>query len=906
MNALRNISKGSDRSPVGRLAEATFHRGRRVSDPPYSQVHSKSTIYWKVSKQPRRLRNSNPKGIIALLISLVSTILLRADDTLNWDALPPLPSQLGVAGPFTGVHNDQLIVAGGANFSEPVWENDKVWHDTIYALPLGIDGAEWQTVGKLPQPIGYGACVSLPEGIVCIGGNDATQTYADVFLLKWDDDGITIETLPAIPETLCYGSATLLGTHIYLAGGSSGLGLETAQKNFWRIDWSKREDPEAFQWESLEAWPGPSRALNSAVTQNNGENDCVYVIGGRRIGNNGQVEFLKDVYEFNPARPESPWSRRADLPRPRMAGTAIALGQSHISLLAGDDGSLFTKADELKDAHPGFTKTIFTYHTITDTWIEDGQMPQNQVTTHAVKWGDEILLASGEVRPRVRTRDVWKLSLRRPEIAFPKGNWVAIILYLGAVMGIAFYFARRTKATDDFFRGGQRVPGWVAGLSIFATMLSSITFIAIPARAFATDWSFIILNVGILVCAPLVVYGIIPHFRKINATSAYEYLEQRFNLAIRLFASASFVLFQIGRMAIVMYLPGLALAAITPISLEACILIMGGMSIVYCAVGGLEAVVWTDALQAIVLLGGAFLCLVLIVSGLDGGLGDLTRIAAADRKLNWANMDFSAASYMTTAFWVVALGGLGSSLIPYSSDQAVVQRYVSTPTEKAACGAVWLNAGMSAIASVLFFGLGTALYAFYKTHPESLDPTFKTDSILPLFISRELPVGVAGVLIAVVFAAAQSTISTSMNSTSTAIVTDFVRRLGWQAPERSYLRLARILTVALGGLGTASALVLASSDIESALTTFLTIIGFAMGPLCGIFILGMFTKTANARGAILGAAFGVAVLLWARYFTSMSGLLYAPLGIVTSFAIGMICSRTRSSNEPGNRASAST
>ncbi|MBT6770619.1 MAG: sodium/solute symporter [Opitutales bacterium] len=830
-------------------------------------------------------------GTFALFLSLLSAISLHAADTLQWDELSPLPSELGVAGPFTGIHENHLIVAGGANFPEPVWENEKAWRDTIYALPLDEKDASWKVVGKLPRPIGYGSCISLTEGIVCIGGNDADQSYADVFLLKWENGSVSIEELPKIPNTLCYGSATVIDSSIYLAGGSTGHGLETAQKNFWKLDWSKRSDVENFAWEQLEAWPGPSRALNSTVTQNNGENDCIYVIGGRRIGNDGQIEFLNDVYEFNPAKPESPWRKRANLRYPRMAGTAVAIGQNHISLLAGDDGSLFTKADELRDAHPGFTKTILTYHTITDTWIEDGQMPQNQVTTHAVPWGDDILLASGEVRPRVRTRDVWKVSLLKSESDFPLGNWVAIVLYLGAVMGIAFYFARRNKGTDDFFRGGQRVPGWVAGLSIFATMLSSITFIAVPARAFATDWSFIILNVGILICAPLVVYGIIPHFRKINATSAYEYLEQRFNLAIRLFASGSFVLFQIGRMAIVMYLPGLALAAITPLSLEACIIIMGGLSILYCAIGGLEAVVWTDALQAIVLLGGAFLCFALIISGLDGGFGELKSIAAADRKLNWADMNFSSASYMTTAFWVVVLGGLGSSLIPYSSDQAVVQRYVSTPTEKAAQGAVWLNAGMSAVASLLFFALGTALYAFYKTHPESLDPTFKTDSIFPLFISRELPIGIAGILIAAVFAAAQSTISTSMNSTATAIVTDFVHRLGWQAPESSYLRLARILTVALGGLGTTFALVLAWSDIESALKTFLTIIGFAMGPLCGIFVLGMFTKSANARGAVIGAICGVAILLWARYFTTMSGLLYAPLGIIASFTIGLIASR---------------
>ncbi|MEM1294171.1 MAG: sodium/solute symporter [Verrucomicrobiota bacterium] len=809
----------------------------------------------------------------------------NAEHPLEWKSLPPLPSQLGVAGPFTGVHENQLLVAGGANFPEPVWENGKFWHQAIFALDLGDENAEWSRVGKLPRHLGYGACVSLPEGVVCIGGNDPSQVYADVFLLR--ADGGT-SPLPSLPHPLCYSAAAVLGDRIYVAGGTRALGLETAQNQLWCLDWSKREDPKAFHWKALEPWPGPARAFSTLVAQNNGREDCLYLIGGRHIAENGEVRFLKDVYEYGPARADQPWRKRASLPQPQAAGTAVAIGQSHIFTLGGADGSLFAQSDELKDAHPGFPRTSFAYHTITNTWIEAGEMPLNAVTTHAVKWGDRTILASGEIRPRVRTRSVWVIEPRKSVITFAAGNWVAIVLYLGAVMGIGFFFSKRNQNTDDFFRGGQRIPAWVAGLSIFATLLSSITFIALPARAFATDWVYVLINAGILICAPLVVFRIIPYFREINATSAYEYLEQRFNLAIRLFASASFVLFQIGRMAIVMYLPALALAAITPLSLEACILVMGILSIAYCTLGGLEAVVWTDAVQAIVLIGGALLSFGIMVAGLDGGWGELQSVSTQDQKLRWADFDWSTTSYMTSAFWVIVLGGLGSSIIPYSSDQAVVQRYVSTPSREKAQSAVWLNAAMSGVATILFFGLGTALYAFYKSHPEAIDPTFKTDSIFPLFISRELPVGIAGIVIAAVFAAAQSTISTSMNSTSTSIVTDFFRRLGWKGSEKEYLRLARILTMILGGLGTLFALILAWGDIESAWKTFLTIIGFVMGPLCGIFLLGMSTRKGNSKGAVVGAALGVVVLVWARYFTNMSGLLYAPLGIATAFGAGFL------------------
>lgn len=830
-------------------------------------------------------------GLIVWAIAALGLTQSFGSDILDWTELRPIPNELGVAGPFTGVHEDTLIVAGGANFPLPVWDTDKVWFDDVYALSLQDENAEWVNAGKLPRPTGYGACVNTPDGIVCIGGNDAKGTFDSVFLMKWADGKVEIESLPSAPAPIVYGAAAMIGSYIYVAGGTTEAGLETAQKNFWRLDWSKRSDPDSFQWEELEAWPGPERGFNTLTAQSNGQTACLYLIGGRHLDAQGKTEFLKDVYEFDPDKSSSPWRRRADLPNPRAAGAAAAFGQSHIFVLSGADGSLFETADDLKDKHPGFPKTIYAYHTITDTWIDAGTMPQNQVTTHAVPWGNDVLLASGEIRPRVRTPKIWKIEARSVNPPFATGNWIAILLYLGAIMGVGLFFTKRNKNTDDFFRGGQRVPGWVAGLSIFATMLSSITFVAVPAKAFATDWVFIVVNAGIVICAPLVVWGVIPRFRQMNVTSAYEFLEDRFNLFIRLFASASFILFQIGRMAIVMYLPALALDAVTPISLETCILIMGLLSIAYCAMGGLEAVVWTDALQAIVLLGGAGVSFFVILNGLDGGWSELASVATADHKTRWADFDWSKSSYISAAFWVILLGGIGSSLIPYSSDQAVIQRYVSTPTEQKAKSAVWLNVAMSVVSTILFFGLGTALYAFYKARPEALNPTFKTDSIFPLFISRELPVGVAGIVIAAVFAAAQSTISTSMNSTSTALVTDFFRRFGWKSSEAGYLWLARILTVLLGAAGTGFALLLAWSDIESAWQSFLTIIGFAMGPLCGIFLLGMFAKSANAKGAVAGAAIGVAILVWAKYGSEMNGLLYAPLGIAASFAGGLIFSR---------------
>ena len=348
--------------------------------------------------------------------------------------------------------------------------------------------------------------------------------------------------------------------------------------------------------------------------------------------------------------------------------------------------------------------------------------------------------------------------------------------------------------------------------------------------------------------------------------------------------------FQIGRMAVVLYLPALALAAITPLSEQQCILLMGGLSIIYCALGGLEAVVWTDTVQSFVLLGGALLSLLLIVSQVEGGFNGFWTTALEQEKLHLINWDFSSHSYATTALWVVVLGGLAQSLVPYSSDMAVVQRYMSVPDIGCAKKAIWTNAIVVFPATLLFFGVGTALFVFYTKHPERLDPTFTTDAIFPLFIARELPVGIAGLVVAGVFAAAQSTVSTSMNSISTALVTDFVRPWNWIRTERGYLWLGRILTILLGTMGALLALMFASADIKSLWDQFMKILGLFGGAMCGLFCLGIFTTRANGPGAIIGAIAGALTLFFVQRYTDVHLLLYAFVGVGACFVVGYVAS----------------
>jgi len=851
---------------------------------------------------------------------IVNNNAIVTEEVTNWLQLPDLPYSPGVAGPFVGVHEDTLIIAGGTSFQERDGKDEKVWHDDIWVLAKNQDGTyKWIDGFTLDRPLANGAAVSTDQGVVCLGGNDSNRTYAGAFILTWNKETQKIDkiNLPDLPGPCAFTNAAVIKSTmkdtIYIAGGQSRSGPDSAMKNFWALDLTKETgDLDNLKWREILPWPGPPRAFNLTVSQHNGKADCIYVMSGRgtEADNSGgsQTRLLTDVYEFNPSNYDAqkydpktgeysgtglqakPWSKRADVPRCVMAGAGIDVGQSHIFVFGGDDGSTYSGADDPKADSTANAIKLLMYHTITNTWISKDKIPGNYMRTLPVKWGDSIIIAAGEVQKGVQSAKIWQVTPVKSKEFFGTINFVVIGAYLTALIGVGVFFSFRQKNTDDFFRGGQRIPWFVAGCSIFATMLSSLTFIAIPAKTFMSDWTFIVINICIVLITPFIVKFVLPFFRNIDATSAYEYLEKRFNITARLFGSASFILYQIGRMSIVMFLTSLPLAAITPLSVIQCILVMGIISIIYCTMGGLEAVVWTDTIQTFVLMGGALLSFILIVTSLDGGFSEFFATASANQKFHAVNWDFSVSSYTTAAIWVVILGGIGQNLVPYVSDMAVVQRYMSVPDEKRAAKSIWTNAVAVIPATLIFFGLGAALFVFYKANPEKLDPTLQNDAVFPLFMARELPIGIAGLVVAGVFAAAQSTLSTSMNSTSTAFVTDFVRRFNSRLPERTYLNLARVMTIIFGSLGTVFAVLCALSDIKSLWDVAMAILGLLGGSMCGLFMLGMYTRRANGIGAVTGAVAGAIVLYLVKTYTSMHFFLYTIVGISTCFVVGYMVS----------------
>lgn len=828
------------------------------------------------------------KWLLTLLAAWtsLSTTTLQAETSLDWRRLPDLPEELGVAGPFAGVHEDALIIGGGANFPRPVWESNKQWVDSLYVLVRDEDEYQWKDGGKLPRPIAYGACVSTKRGVLCLGGCDAEKVYADAYFLTWDGAEVKTTPCPSLPQPMAFGQAALIGQTVYVACGQTETGLASATNRLWSLDLAASEDPAKLEWKTLAPLPGPTRSLCQVAAQHDGFRDSIYVIGGRREEND-ETQFLSDVWQYIPQT--NSWKQRRSAPRVVMAGEAIGIGQSHIYVLGSADESNFYRVDELKNDHPGFPRDVLVYHTITDTWVKAKKSPESLVTTTAVKWGDSIVLPSGEVRPRVRSPHVWLVTPSSSAKDFGVLNYVVLFSYLLGMVGVGIYFSKRNKSTDDFFRGGKKIPWWAAGCSIFATMLSSLTFLGFPSKAFAQDWVYAVGNFTIPIVAILAAYVAMPFYRRIDATSAYQYLELRFGKLARLLASSCFVLFHLFRMAIVMSLTALALAVATPLTPIQSVLLMGVLSIAYSTMGGIEAVIWTDTIQTFVLLGGALLAVALLVSDVDGGMKGFWQVTSDSQKFNLANLHWDITAPQV-ALWVVLTGAIAQNISSYTADQAVVQRYVTTPSVDEAKRSIWISALLTIPATLIFFTIGTSLFAYYESHPGKLDAMTTTDQIFPLFIAREIPVGLAGLIVAGIFAAAQSTVSTSMNSSATAIIVDLLRPLKICTTERSYLTAARWCTFTVGTIGTVLGIWFVDNSILSLFDQFIVVIGIFMGILGGLFLLGAFTRKTNQFGALVGALVGVVVLLWLRSYSQMNSYFYPAAGLSICFVTGYAAS----------------
>ena len=387
---------------------------------------------------------------------------------------------------------------------------------------------------------------------------------------------------------------------------------------------------------------------------------------------------------------------------------------------------------------------------------------------------------------------------------------VVLGVYFALVMSVGFYFYPRTRSREGFTAAGRGLPGWVTGLSILATYLSSISFLALPGSAYASNWNGFVFSLSLPLAACVAARWVVPYYRESREVSAYSHLEHRFGPWARLYASLCYLLTQLARIGTVMYLMALPLAVLLGWDIRWVILVTGASVTLYAGVGGIVAVIWNDAVQAVVLSIGAMGCLLLMLVELPEGPGQLLEVAAAQGKFSLGGF---GASLAEPTFWVVLVYGMVFNLQNFCIDQNYVQRYIASSSTAQARTSVWLGALSYVPLSALFFLIGTTLFVFYTVQPDLLAAEYlsagQADAVFPYFIATSLPSGVRGLIVAAIFAAAMSAISTSLNSSATVLMSDVFERFFTKGiVERKSMRFLQATTLIWGALGTAIAFAL--------------------------------------------------------------------------------------------------
>ena len=699
--------------------------------------------------------------------------------------------------------------------------------------------------------------------------------------------------------------------YIYVAGGQHN-GMPN--RKAFRLKW-----PLGAAWEELPDMPGPARVQPCAAVQKGAIGSNFYLLGG--YDPRYKKAVANGVY-FDPRKGN--WYATSLMDGALVGSSAIPSGAAHILCFGGVNKEIFEAALErnaliadtttaaeqlatLRDeaysymtqdpAWYQFRRSLRVYHTVTDSWAEVFDSPLIARAGAAVvplaspSGSLSAIVVGGEEKPGVRSSDATRVDIGYTA-HFGWLNWTVLILYLLGMVYLGYYFMKRaSNSTDDFFKGGGRIPWWAAGISIFATMLSAITYMSIPAKAYATDWTYYPMQICILLVSFPVIKYYLPFFRRLNVTTAYEYLERRFNSATRLMASILFIVFMVARTALVLFLPSLAMTAVTGINIYICIALMALITILYCTMGGVEAVVWGDVIQGIILVGGAILAAVyLIVNTGDNGASDFFQIATDHDKFRLFLFDPEHPfDFVNATWWVVILGGLANNLISYTSDQTVIQRYLTTSDEKSAARGILTNGLMSVVVTIAFFTIGTGLYTFFKTHPAELDITMaKGDAIFPFFMMSQLPAGLAGLLIAAVFAATMSTIASNINSISTAFTVDLWSKM--KTGRGGSVKVARIAGICAGFIGMAIAWLMATVDIQSLLDYFNTILGLLSGAIGGLFLMGIFFPRIGSTAALIGFLCGTAMVFYMNFYTQANFLLFGFVSMLVSVLVALLIS----------------
>jgi SSS family transporter len=468
-------------------------------------------------------------------------------------------------------------------------------------------------------------------------------------------------------------------------------------------------------------------------------------------------------------------------------------------------------------------------------------------------------------------------------------DYVVFALYLLGTLAIGTLFIKGQRDLNEYFLAGRTMGSVLVAMTILASLFSGISFLAAPSEGYANGPVFYLANIAFFIATPVTAMLILPFYYNSRFFTAYQYLEERFSVPLRTLASASFIVRVLLWLAAATYAPALALEQATGLPLWFTILCTGLLTTIYTTFGGMRAVIWTDVMQLVVLAGGQLVIMLVALGRVPGGIDRVIEIGRQGGRLD---LSLSADPTVRLTLWGLLIGATFMHLVQMATDQVSVQRYLSARSLEVARRGLWLKLAMLLPVTVIFYGTGLVLYAFYQIHGDPLvaGKITKADQILPYFVINELPHGLPGLFIAAIYAASMSTISAGINSLTSVSLVDFYQRL-WRRPdlsEKNQLRIARALTFGYGTLVVLLAFLV--HRLGTLLEATNKVIGLVGGPLLGLFLLGILLKRATARGALIGWVAGLVLTLWVCFGTNISFLWYAMIGCLTTMVIGFATS----------------
>jgi SSS family solute:Na+ symporter len=454
-------------------------------------------------------------------------------------------------------------------------------------------------------------------------------------------------------------------------------------------------------------------------------------------------------------------------------------------------------------------------------------------------------------------------------------DYSIIVAVLLTTLLLGLRYAKNQNTTQSYFAAKGRIPVWAIGMSLLATLISSVTFLGYPGEGFSSNW--ILLVQGLMV--PVVLLGtiwfIVPLFRKVIGLSTYEYFEKRFGLFARYYSSIAFVLRQFAGMGTVFFLLAVALNKMTGGNMYLIIAVVGAIIIAVNLMGGIEAVIWLDVFQGFMLFASGIICLLVLLYSIKGGLPEIWKVASANNRTGFGpyNVDFTKLTFI-----VMAINGMFYAIQKYGTDQTVVQRYLTAKTDKAAIRASILGISLTVPVWALFMFIGTCLFVYYKQNalPDDTNP----NAIFPYFIMTQLPTGVVGFILAAMISAAICSLSADLNALAAVGVEDYYKKLRPNQTDKAYLKSGRLMILVSGLIAIGIGSIYVNIGNEGILGIIFTLYAIFSGGIVGIFLLGIFSARANRQG--INIAILVCVI-----FTAYAFLTSTPIGEHKSVLLNM-------------------